>query len=177
MLCTEHDRGEPQQHRPEQQQAPQVVAVADEQHGAPHALGLLDEGDERRDQHRRAETSGRPDVRREHGGDRDREGADGAAQHLDRQPDLEETPKAGPLLPCGVPVAVLDDHLVDRQVDEQLQQARDAEDEGESRKVVLRQLAGGDNRGSEAENRRPVDPESRRRTTPEEARGHLTGRV
>ena len=126
---------------------------------------------------RRAEPARRPDVRRKNCSDRDGERADRAAQHLDRQPDLKEPPEAAPLLPRRVAITVLDDDLVDRQVDEELQQARHAEDERKAGEVVLRQLTGRDDRGREAENRGAVDPESRRRTTPEEARGHLTGRV
>ena len=40
------DRRQPQQHRPQQQHAAQVIAVADEQHGATHSFGLLDERDQ-----------------------------------------------------------------------------------------------------------------------------------
>src|SRR5262249_20336840 len=123
---------------------------------------LLDQRYQRRDQKRALEAARLPDQRSEECGDDDGERACGAADELDEHADAEQPVKTPPVLAVRVSVAVLDHHLVDRQVDERLQQRRRAEDERKAREVLLRELAGGDDGGEEAEQGRAVDAERRR---------------
>ena len=103
----------------------------------------------------------------------DGERADHAADQLHPQAEPEQPLEAAPVAARGVPVPVLDDDLVDRQVEEELQEPGDREDEGEAGEVSIRQLACRDNRGENAEEDGTVDPDGGRDTPPEDTEAHL----
>ena len=169
----DRDRDQPQGHRPEETGGAHVVPVADQQRRARHAFGRLHDRDQRCDEQRPFDSMQAPDPGREQGRENDRERADHTAEQLHPQAEPEQPLEAAPVAARGVPVPVLDDDLVDRQVEEELQEPGDREDEGEAGEVGIRQLACRDNRGENAEEDGTVDPDGGRDTPPEDTEAHL----
>src|SRR5262249_61751433 len=93
-----------------------------------------------------------------------------------RERDLEDPAQPSPALRLGVAKAVLHERLLDGQVEQQLHEGGRRDDRGEARVVARAQLAGRDHSREEPECGRDVDPEHRRRTSPEDSGAHRAPR-
>ncbi len=94
------------------------------------------------------------------------------ADELEAERDLEQAAEPPPALRLRVAEAELDERLLDRQVEELLEEDRGRVDGGELRVVVEAELAGRDDRCEEAEPGRNVGPDRRRRASPDDSGAH-----
>ncbi len=96
---------------------------------------------------------------------------------LEREREPDQPVKAAPVLARGVAEAVLDECLVARQLEQELEEGRDADDDPEPPCAGGTEHAKDDERAEDAERGGAVDPERGRRTAPEKPGAHLGPRV
>ena len=166
------DAREPQAHRDREERAADVVPAAQDDRSAGDALGRLEQRDGRREEHRDEHVVHAPDLPRERRQHDQRERPEKAADQLEGERDLEDPAQPAPAARLGVAEAVLDERLLDGQVEQQLQEGRRGDDRGEARVVPGAELPGRHDRGEESERGRNVDPEHRRRASPEDTGAH-----
>src|SRR5262249_20855210 len=99
-----------------------------------------------------------------------------AARELEPERDLEDAPQPAPALRLDVAEPVLHERVLDRQVEEDLEERRGGEHRREAGVVGDSEPAGRDHGREKAEERRGVDPERRRRASPEDSGAHRAPR-
>jgi hypothetical protein len=166
------DRREAQGHRDEEEERADVVAAAQDERDAADVLRALREREERGDQQRRRQPAL---VQERVGGGCEREQQarrEQAARELERDRALEQAPQPAPVLPRRVAEAELDERLLDRQVEQALEEGRGGQHEGVTAEGLRRENVERDDGSEEAERCRGVRPGRGGRTAPEEPRAH-----
>jgi hypothetical protein len=175
--AADRDARQPQPHREREEGAADVVAPAEDDRPGCDRLRRLHERDRRGDEHRHEHAARAPDVLREGREHDEGHAGEQAADQLEAEREPEEPPQPAPPLGLRVAEPVLDQRLLDREVEEHLEERRRREHGRELRVVVDPELARRDNGREEPEPRRRVDPERRRRASPEGTGAHRCVRV
>ena len=166
------DRGEPQRHRHEQEERAHVVAPTQDDRHPADVLEALHERKQRADEKRRLEVAlvqqrvGCGSERKQDERRRD------PTDELDAERAREQAAKSSPVLPRHVAKAELDQRLLDRQVEQALEEPGGGENERVAAERVPGEQMGGDDGAEEAEGCGGVDPGGGCRTAPEEPRAH-----
>ena len=124
MPAPDREPDQPEPHRDREEPAADVVAPAQDDRARGDVLRRLRERDRRDDQHRHHHPARAPDLlgeRRERAG---REHREHPADELVAERDLEQAAKPPPALRLGVAEAELHERLLDRQVEELLEEGR-----------------------------------------------------
>src|SRR5207248_7540747 len=147
----DRDRAQSQRHGEEKEERPDVVATAEDERDAADVLRSLDERERRGDQHRLQQpVISKQRVRGRREGEQTRTGEESAGQ-LDLQRPAEEAPQPSPVLTLLEAEAVFDEGLLDREVEQRLEEPRRRDHEGVQTEDPRRESVGHDHRPEEAE--------------------------
>ncbi len=167
VMRADRDRREPQGHRPREEGRANVVTASEKKRRRGQPLERVPE----RNPGGNEEGHGQPRGP-ERGEDQQTRASCGGARELHPKPGCKEAPQPPPVFACDVPEAVLDECLLDREVEERLQERGREQDRREVPEVELRMEHSRRNHGAEeAEDDGRVDADGRQRTADDEP-GH-----